>query len=454
VIGKLHSSGSAEIDEAVRSAARAAEAWGRVPMKERCQILLRFREVLIRDLDSLAHSAALECGKTIAEARAGVLKGIEVLEFALSLENLDQGGRMEVSRGVFCEYRRRPLGVVAGITPFNFPAMVPMWMIPIAIAVGNAYIWKPSDKTPLTSIPLANAAKEAGLPDGILTVVQGGREAVEGLLDHPGVSAAGFVGSSPVARAVYTRGTALGKRVLALGGAKNHLILMPDADPEMASRGITDSYTGCAGQRCMAASVLVAVGEVDRTLEQVVEKSRHIRLGVDMGAIITRESRDRLARAIDTARKAGAKVLLDGRESQAPSKYAGGNWLAPTVLDGVAPQSEAACDELFGPVLSVIRVKTLSDAIAIQRKSPYGNAASVFTSSGAIAERVAEETHAGMVGVNIGVPVPREPFSFGGVGLSRFGHGDITGPEGVSFWSELRKVTTKWIQSHDQNWMS
>ncbi|HUP56966.1 MAG TPA: CoA-acylating methylmalonate-semialdehyde dehydrogenase [Bdellovibrionota bacterium] len=457
VVGRLHQSGAGDVDEAVRAASKAAAEWRKTPIKERCSVLMRFREVLLRDLDRLAHSAALEAGKTHAEARAGLLKGIEVLEFALSLQNLDQAGKMEVSRGVSCEYRRDPLGVVAGITPFNFPAMVPMWMIPIAIAVGNAFVWKPSDKTPLTSIPLANAAKEAGIPDGVLTVVQGGRATVEAILDHPGISAAGFVGSSAVARSVYLRGSTAGKRVLALGGAKNHIILMPDADPEMASRGITDSYTGCAGQRCMAASVLLAVGDpnlIDPILEQIVAKSRQIKLGSDMGALITRESRDKLAQAIDRAKSAGARVLLDGREAPAPSEFKGGNWLAPTILDGVKPGSEAACDELFGPILSVIRVRTLSEALAIQNQSKYGNAASVFTSSGAIAQRVSEESHAGMIGINIGVPVPREPFSFGGIGDSRFGHGDITGHEGVAFWSQLRKVTTKWIQSQDHNWMS
>ena len=454
VLGKLHHSDRRAVDQAVAAAAKAAADWRRIPVKERCSVLLKFRELLLRDLDVLANSAALECGKTPAEARAGVLKGIEVLEFAASLENLDQGGKMEVSRGVSCEYRREPLGVVAGITPFNFPAMVPMWMIPIAIAVGNAFVWKPSDKTPLTSIPLANAAKEAGIPDGVLTVVQGGRETVEAILDHPGIAAAGFVGSSPVARAVYERGTSKGKRVLALGGAKNHIILMPDAEREMAARGITDSYTGCAGQRCMAASVLIAVGDCDPVLDEIVAHSKKIRVGETMGAIVTRESLTKLGQAIERAGKSGAKLVLDGREAAPPDPYKGGNWLAPTIIDSVAPGSEAASDELFGPVLSVIRVKNLSEALAIQGRSPYGNAASVFTSSGAIAARVAEEAHAGMVGVNIGVPVPREPFSFGGIGESRFGHGDITGVEGVSFWSSLKKVTTKWVQSQDRNWMN
>jgi malonate-semialdehyde dehydrogenase (acetylating)/methylmalonate-semialdehyde dehydrogenase len=327
-------------------------------------------------------------------------------------------------------------------------------MIPIALTLGNAFVWKPSDKTPLTSIRLADAAKEAGLPDGVLTVVQGGRETVEAILDHPLVAAVGFVGSTPVAREVYRRGTGHGKRVLALGGAKNHIILMPDADRAMAARGITDSFTGCAGQRCMAASVLLAVGEVDGTLDEITNKAAEIRLPTDMGALISSAARERLARAIDQAPEDGAKVRLDGRQAAAPAGLGGGYWLGPTILDHVRPGTQAAQDELFGPLLSVMRVKTLSEALAIQGASPFGNAASVFTSNGAVAERVAAEARAGMIGVNIGVPVPREPFSFGGINESKFGQGDITGPSSLDFWSQLKKVTTKWVQPTDQNWMN
>ncbi|MBU6376723.1 MAG: aldehyde dehydrogenase family protein, partial [Bdellovibrionales bacterium] len=298
-IGKLHHSTRQDVDAAVKLAQKGFETWSKTALKERCGVLFRFREILLRDADKIAGQASEECGKTPAEAKAGLMKGVEVLEFALSLQNLDEGGRMEVSRGVWCEYRREPLGVVAGITPFNFPAMVPMWMIPIALGVGNAFLWKPSDKTPLTSILLAQAAKEAGFPDGVFTVVQGGRETVEAILDHPGIAAVGFVGSSPVAKMVYERGTAHGKRVLALGGAKNHIILMPDAEPDMASRGITDSFTGCAGQRCMAASVLLAVGDCEALIPQIVAKARSIELGKDMGAIITKQSLDHLHSAID-----------------------------------------------------------------------------------------------------------------------------------------------------------
>jgi malonate-semialdehyde dehydrogenase (acetylating)/methylmalonate-semialdehyde dehydrogenase len=453
-IGLLHHSQSTDVDLAVAGAKKGFQAWSRFSIKERCAVLFRFREILLRDAESIAAQASAECGKTVAEAKSGLMKGVEVLEYALSLQNLDSGGKMEVSRGVWCEYRREPLGIVAGITPFNFPAMVPLWMIPIALATGNAFVWKPSDKTPLTSLWIARAAQEAGLPDGALTIVQGAKECVDALIDHPDVAAIGFVGSSLVAKAVYQRASSHGKRALALGGAKNHIILMPDAEIEMAARGITDSFTGCAGQRCMAASVLIAVGDCQRLVDAIVEKSSALQLGKDMGAIISSESLQRLKTAITAAEKSGAKILLDGRTIAAPEGKVGGNWLAPTILDQVVPGTPAACDELFGPVLSIIRVKTLSEAIAIENANPYGNAASVFTTTGAVAERVSQEARAGMIGINVGVPVPREPFSFGGIQDSRFGHGDITGSSGVEFWSQRKKITTKWVSPTDKNWMN
>lgn len=451
-----------DVGEIAEKAQAAALAWGRTPIKERSAVLYRYREILKRDLESISFGIAAESGKTPLEAQAGLLKGIEVLEYALSLQNLDLGGRLEVSRGVYCEVRREPLGVVAGITPFNFPAMVPMWMIPIALATGNAFVWKPSDKTPLTSIRLAHALKEAGLPSGVFSVVQGGKVAVESILDHPLIKAVGFVGSTPIARAVYTRGTSNGKRVLALGGAKNHIILMPDADTDMAARGITDSYTGCAGQRCMAASVLLAVEDgtaaTQKIIDSILEKSSKIRLGQDMGAIISRESQERIIKTVKQAPSLGAKIVLDGTTATPPSDFSRfgstGNWMGPTLLDQVRPGTETACTEIFGPVLSIIRVRSLSEALEIQKRAPFGNACSVFTSNGAVADRVALEAHAGMIGINIGVPVPREPFSFGGVDDSRFGSGDITGAQAVDFWTSLKKVTTKWMPATDRNWMN
>jgi len=310
----------------------------------------------------------------------------------------------------------------------------------------------------MTSLLIAEALKTAGLPAGVFTVLQGGKETVDAILDHPEIGAVGFVGSTPIAKEVFKRGSANLKRVLALGGAKNHIVLLPDADPEMSALGIRDSFTGCAGQRCMAASVLLAVedkeGRTQRLIDRIVERSREVVPGKNMGAIITRQQVDFLKAAITRAEQAGAKVLVDGRKFEMSGDLAGGNWLAPTVIDHVKPGSEAATDELFGPILSIVRCKDLSEALEIEQSGIYGNATSVFTSSGALAEEVARRATSGMVGINIGVPVPREPFSFGGMFESKFGVGDITGESSLGFWSHLKKVTTKWVLQKDANWMS
>jgi malonate-semialdehyde dehydrogenase (acetylating)/methylmalonate-semialdehyde dehydrogenase len=453
-IGEMNSSTKADVDAACVAAAIAQKDWANTPMKERTKVMFNFRNILMRDLEEIAHLKSSESGKCFEEGRAGLMKGIEVLEFAISLQNMDIGGRVEVSRGVSCEYRREPVGVVANITPFNFPAMVPMWTIPIALTLGNAYIWKPSEKTPLTSLKIAAALKEAGLPDGLFQVMQGGREAVEAIIDNQNVKAIGFVGSTKIAKTVYDRGTQLGKRVLALGGAKNHIVLLPDATPDLAGVGISDSFTGCAGQRCMAASVLLAVGEVDQHIKKIIERARSMKLGETMGAIITKNQVEFLKSAIDRAEKAGAKILLDGRQIKAPVGMEEGNWIGPTVLDNVQPGSEAASIELFGPIISIIRCKDISEAMKIENSVEYGNACSVFTQSGALAEKVIRMASAGMVGVNVGVPVPREPFSFGGINASKFGHGDITGEHSLDFWSNIKKVTVKWEKQNDNNWMS
>jgi malonate-semialdehyde dehydrogenase (acetylating)/methylmalonate-semialdehyde dehydrogenase len=454
VCGTTTLSNKEDVNIAVNAAAVNQKAWGATPLKARTQVLFKFREILLRDQDIISGIVALENGKTIPEARAGLMKGLEVLEYALSLQNCDVGGKMEVSRGVFCEYRRESLGVVASITPFNFPAMVPMWSIPVAVALGNAYVWKPSEKTPLTSKFIANAFHEAGLPAGILTVINGGREAVEAIIDHKEVKAVAFVGSTKVANLVYTRATALGKRALCLGGAKNHIILLPDADLEVTGMGISDSFTGCAGQRCMAASVLLAVGDVDKHIEKIKERSESQKMGDTIGAIITKEQVDFLNAAIDQAVKEGATLLLDGRNPEVESNFKDGFWFGPTILDNVKPGSQAAKFELFGPIIAIVRCENVSEAIEIQNSSEYGNAASVFTSSGPMAEYVASRATCGMFGVNIGVPVPREPFSFGGVNASKFGHGDITGEHSLNFWSNVKKITTKWEMQSDSGWMS
>lgn len=453
-IGESTIPSSKQISLAIEKAALAQKEWGKLPIKERSRVLFNFRNILLRDLDMISKVKSAESGKTFEEGKAGLMKGIEVLEFALSIQNLDLGGKLEISRGVTCEYRREPLGVVANITPFNFPAMVPMWTIPIALALGNAYVWKPSDKTPLTARFIADALKEAGLPAGVFTVLHGGEESVSAIIDHPAVKAVGFVGSTKIAKIVYQRATALGKRALALGGAKNHIILLPDANEELSGTGISDSFTGCAGQRCMAASVLLAVGNVSGHIEKIIARAKSLELGNDMGALITREQVAFLKDAITRAEKAGARVLVDGRKASPPKGMDEGNWLGPTILDGVQPGSEAATIELFGPILSIVHCKDLSEALAIENSVEYGNACSVFTSSGPLADRVSREASTGMVGVNVGVPVPREPFSFGGIGASKFGHGDITGHQSLDFWSNVKKVTTKWERQNDSTWMS
>ncbi len=379
---------------------------------------------------------------------------MEIIEFALSLQNMDSGSALEVSRGVTCETRREPIGVVAGITPFNFPAMVPMWMYPIAVTLGNAFILKPSEKVPLTADLTGELMREAGYPPGVFSIVHGGRDAVEAICDHPDIGAVGFVGSTPIAKAVYARAAGNGKRALALGGAKNHLLVVPDADPEVTIDGVVRSFTGCAGQRCMAASLMVAVGDADALIDRIVEHARSMRLGPDMGAIIDEASRERLKADLEKAVAEGAEIRLDGRDVAAPEGYEGGHWLAPTILDHASMDMECANKELFGPILTIVRVKTLDEAIALQDRSPYGNAYSVFTTRGATARYVAEHAQAAMVGVNIGVPVPREPFSFGGAKDSKFGEGDITGWGGVELWTRLKKITTKWSLQPDQTWMS
>lgn len=455
VVGLASAATSNQVSSAIDYADEAAKVWGRTPIKERSACLFVFRNLLLAEIDKIAEMICLESGKIFSEARAEVLKGVEVLEFALSQQNADMGGRIEVSRGVFCEYRRRPLGVVANITPFNFPAMVPMWTIPNVLVSGNAYVWKPSDKTPLTSLLISDLLKKSGLPDGLFTVLQGGADVVNAIISHEKVKAIGFVGSTAVARQVYLLGTSLGKRVLALGGAKNHVVLLPDADVELAGRGISDSFTGCAGQRCMAASVLLAVGDCEKHIEVIKKRAASLVLGKDMGAIVTSRQRAFLLDAITKAEKDGARVILDGRNSRPENtEYHNGNWIGPTILDHVQPGSMAACDELFGPILSIIRCRNISEALSIENKNIYGNACSVFTSSGPLAEKVVQAANAGMVGINVGVPVPREPFSFGGINQSKFGHGDITGASSLDLWTDLKKITTKWETQQDSNWMS
>jgi malonate-semialdehyde dehydrogenase (acetylating) / methylmalonate-semialdehyde dehydrogenase len=453
VIAKVPLSSGAVVDSAVVAARAAFPAWAALPIKERVQVLYRYRALLERDIESLTALVTEENGKVYAEAKAEIHKSIELTEFACSLPQITAGEVMEVSRGVECRVERFPLGVVASITPFNFPNMVPNWTIPNAIALGNCMILKPSELVPLSSTRIAELLHEAGLPSGVLQIVHGGKDVVEAICDHPGIEAISFVGSTKVAKLVYRRGTATLKRVLALGGAKNHLIVMPDADVEMTSANVVASMTGCAGQRCMAASVMLAVSETDHVIQRMIDDAKKIVPGKNLGPVISAESRARIERYISEAEEAGAKVLVDGRRAVVAGKE-GGYYIGPTIIDHVTPNMRIAQEEVFGPVLAIVRAKDLPDALRIENASPYGNAASVFTESGGTARYVMEHASAGMIGVNVGVPVPREPFSFGGWNESRFGVGDITGRGSIEFWTKSKKITTKWNQEHGTNWMS
>ena len=443
-----------EVQTIVAKAHEAWPAWRATPIKERSALLSAFRGQLLSNQEDLSNLIAMESGKTKAEALAGLLKGIEVIDFALSLQNVSRDNRLQVSRGVWCMSEQEPLGVVAGITPFNFPAMVPLWLFPIAITLGNCFILKPSEKVPATSTRMAALMDAVGFPRGVFSVVHGDKRCVEALIDNPTVKAVGFVGSSLVAESVYKRATLGGKRALCLGGAKNQLIVAPDADPEITLRGILDSFTGCAGQRCMAGSVAILIDSASRFIDPLCELAAQRIPGPQLGAIIDAAARARLGAALDKAVEQGARLLLDGRLAKPPAGYERGNWLGPSILDNATPTMECATKELFGPILTILRVKTLSEALELERNNPYGNATAIFTASASIAQQVATSATAGMIGVNIGVPVPREPFSFGGTKGSRFGHGDITGYGAVEFWTTTKKVTTKWQNQSDQNWMS
>ena len=453
VISRVPLSAAEEVDAAVRSAKAAFPGWAATPIKERVQVFYRYKALLERNLDELAALVTEENGKIDSEARAEVLKSAELTEFACSLPQIAPGEVLEVSKGVECRIELFPLGVVAGITPFNFPNMVPNWSIPNAIALGNCFILKPSELVPLSAARIAELLKEAGLPDGVFQIVNGGRDAVEAICDHPDIAAVSFVGSTKTAKIVYRRATASLKRCLALGGAKNHLIVLPDADLEMAASNIVASMSGCAGQRCMAASVMVAVAKTDHIVERMKAIASRMIPGKDLGPVISADAKRRIETYIAEAELAGAKVIVDGRRTSVPGRE-GGYYLGPTIIDYVAPGMRIAQEEVFGPVLVIIRAPDVDKALAIENASPYGNAAAVFTESGGMARYVMERASAGMVGVNVGVPVPREPFSFGGWNESKFGVGDITGRGSIEFWTQAKKMTTKWNREAGVNWMS
>lgn len=450
-IATVPDSNSKDLDIAVQAARSIFPDWKRTNIRDRAEVMFRFKMILESNVDELAHLISLDNGKTIEDAKASINRGKEVVEFATSLPNILKGDSSQVADGITCTMTYEPLGVVAGITPFNFPAMVPLWMIPLAITSGNCFILKPSEKTPLATLKIAEYLKEAGLPDGVFQILNGSQEAVEAICDHPDIKAVAFVGSSTVAKVVYSRATSQGKRALCLGGAKNHMIVVPDADLDSTAKGLLASSMGSAGQRCMAASVAVGVANVDPIIDQLIAEAKKFVLGVDMGTIISRPAYDRIKEYIDEAENMGAKILIDGRTPVPPEGYEDGYWLGPTILDDVDPDWPCAKEEIFGPVLSIIRTETIDKAMKIENNNIYGNAAAVFTTSGEVARTISETASSGMVGVNIGVPVPREPYSFGGWNASKYGHGDITGKSGVEFWTDLKKVTARWPES-DEAW--
>jgi malonate-semialdehyde dehydrogenase (acetylating)/methylmalonate-semialdehyde dehydrogenase len=453
LLSRVPLSEPADLEAAVAGARQAFKTWSRTPIKERVQVFYRYKALLEQNLSELAHLVQEENGKTYPEAVAEIEKSIELTEFACSLPQLITGEILEVSQGVECRTDYAPLGVVASIVPFNFPSMVPNWTIPNAIALGNCLILKPSEKVPLSAGRLAELLQQAGLPAGVFSLVHGDSRMVEAICDHPAIEAVSFVGSTKVAKLVYRRATQQYKRCLALGGAKNHLVVLPDAIPDMTAQNIAASMSGCAGQRCMAASAMIAVGPVDHIVQRLCEEAQKVIPGVNLGAVINQESKKRIEKYITEAEAQGAKVLLDGRNASVAGKEQG-SYVGPTVIDYVQPDMAVAREEIFGPVISIMRTQTLDEALAIENRNPYGNAASVFTQNGGAARYVMERASAGMVGVNIGVPVPREPFSFGGWNESKFGVGDITGKSAIQFWTKLRKSTTKWNPEAGVNWMS
>jgi len=453
IISSVPLSGKEELDVAVSAAKKAFVTWSGTPIKERIQIFYRYKTLLERHREELAQLVREENGKTIGEAYAEVDKSVELTEFACSLPQIVAGETMEVSNGVECRIEKVPVGVVAFISPFNFPTMVPHWTMPNALVLGNTMILKPSEVVPLSALRMADLLKEAGLPDGVFNVVNGDREIVEAICDHPGIEAVAFVGSTKVAKIVYQRATGNLKRCLALGGAKNHLIVLPDAHVEMTASNVAASMSGCAGQRCMAAATMVGVGEVDQIIEKLCDEARKIIPGENLGSVISAAAKERIERYITEAEEAGAKVLVDGRNAVVAGKE-GGFYVGTTVIDHVTMDMTIAKEEVFGPVISIIRAKDIDEAIEIENRSKYGNAAAVFTRSGGMAKYVMEKASAGMIGVNIGVPVPREPFSFGGWNESKFGTCDITGKSSIEFWTKLKKTTVKWDPEARSNWMS
>ncbi len=442
---------AADIDAAVKSAAAALPAWSDTPPVRRARVMQKFLQLLQANQKDLARIVTEEHGKTLPDAIGSVQRGIEVVEFACGIPHLLKGEHSEnVGTGVDCHSVRQAIGVCAGITPFNFPVMVPLWMFPVAIACGNTFILKPSEKVPSASMRMAELLKEAGLPDGVLNVVHGDKETVDAILNHPGIAAVSFVGSTPIAKHIYEICANNGKRVQALGGAKNHAVVLPDADLEFAADALTGAAYGSAGERCMAISAVVAVGAAADPLVALLKKKAEAivvgpgeKEGVDMGPLVTAQHRDKVTGYVDAGVKEGAKLVVDGR-NRPVAGHENGFFLGTTLFDNVTPEMKIYRDEIFGPVLVVLRAETLEDAIALVNRNPYANGTAIFTESGGAARRFENEIQVGMVGVNVPIPVPVAFFSFGGWKNSLFGDLHVHGAEGVKFYTRTKVITTRW----------
>jgi len=442
---------ASDVDAAVSAAAKAFESWGDSSLSQRSKVMFRLRELLVEHEDEMAKLISSEHGKVVEDARGEIIRGREVVEYACGIADVLKGSYSDqVSRGVDVFNFRQPLGVCAGITPFNFPIMVPMWMHPIAIATGNTFVLKPSERDPSVSNLIAELYAEAGLPDGVFNVVHGDKTAVDAILDHPDIAAVSFVGSTPIAKYVHERASATGKRVQALGGAKNHAIVLPDADLEFAANHLTAAAFGSAGQRCMAISVGVAVGEAGDALVEVLKrKAEEVKVGPgddptsEMGPVVTAAAKERVTGAVATGEAQGAQVIVDGRDLSVPG-HESGFFVGPSLLDHVTVDMDAYKEEIFGPVLSIARAADIDEAIALVNANPYGNGTAIFTSSGAAARRFQREVKVGMIGVNVPIPVPMSYYSFGGWKDSLIGDSPIHGPEGVRFYTRAKTVTTRW----------
>ena len=442
---------AADIDAAVKAAMAALPGWRDTPPVRRARVMQRFLQLLQANQKDLARLVTEEHGKTLPDAMGSVQRGIEVVEFACGIPHLLKGEHSEdVGTGVDCHTVRQPVGVCAGITPFNFPVMVPLWMFPVAIACGNTFVLKPSEKVPSASMRMAELAKEAGLPDGVLNVVHGDKEAVDAVLNHPGINAVSFVGSTPIAKYIYETCAKNGKRVQALGGAKNHAVVLPDADLEFAADALIGAAYGSAGERCMAISAVVAVGAAADPLVALLKKKAEAVMvgpgdkeGVEMGPLVTRQHRDKVAGYIEQGVKEGAKLVVDGRRQKVPGCESG-FFLGTTLFDHVTPEMKIYQDEIFGPVLGVLRAKTLEESIALVNRNPYANGTAIFTESGGAARRFENEIQVGMVGINVPIPVPVSFFSFGGWKNSLFGDLHMHGVEGVKFYTRTKVTTTRW----------